>query len=373
MVKDCASSNEGEDRSVCFSKTFDGPYHQELESALSNHGVSIRWEDGLDLQLLQDAMLGDVDVLHLHFLHQFHCSSSILRKTRDIIFLWAKLIILRTFDVQVVWTIHDYYERNPNLQILTQIANLGVVCLINNVIVHCECAVRLVIREFHVPSTLKDKFSVIPHGNFIRWYPDRYTESEARELLPVDNDSTVFVACGNLHPYKQIPQIIERFTALRQGAELVVVGAGNVSVAKEVRELANNNSRVHFKNTHIDRDEMGKYFKGADFAIYNYSKRLTSGSVMTAVSFGTPVIAADVGCLQSMVSKEDSILFSPEQECGLQHALEKSMRVDMTGEKNRRLAEKRDWNKIAERTVSVYRTQESKNPETGKSSRCCVS
>jgi glycosyltransferase involved in cell wall biosynthesis len=355
MRRDAGSDNTT-DMTVVFSKTFGGPYHQELESALNNHGIEVRKQNGLNGQLLRDAVFGDVDVLHLHFLHQFLPSSSAVGLVRDMGYLWLKLIILRVAGVQSTWTIHDYYGRHTELRALRRVAKAGTILIVDNVIVHCQCAVSLVLEEFRIPSIFKDKFSVIPHGNFIQRYPDMYSESEARDALAVDDDSTVFLSLGGLKSYKRIPSIVEAFTDLSEDVELIIAGgAVDETVAEKVRKRASQSPNIYLTIEHIERNEMGKYLRAADFAIYNYSKRLTSGAVMAATSLGLPVIASNTGCLQSMVHNSDSILYPVEQDGdGLRKALEEAMVVEMTGQKNLELAEKRSWEKVAKMTIATY-------------------
>ena len=74
-----------------------------------------------------------------------------------------------------------------------------------------------------------------------------------------------------------------------------------------------------------------------------------------SLSFGTPVVAPALGPFPELISSDVGLLFEPE-EGGLARALGRVRQLDLprASEAARRLAEERNWARVAAEHVAAY-------------------
>ncbi len=341
---------------VVFAGTDGGPYHRRLKSKLEERGVTVSETDGLNLGIIKELSISNDSVLHLHFVHWFYSDESLAAFFISILKLWTKLLFLRISGCRIVWTVHDFYSVGAQYQFLHQLGNSGIIIISHHVIIHCKSGKELVREEFRLPTFLASQFVIIPHGNFIDTYPNNWSRSEARDELGISNDKTVFLSLGALKPYKNIPDLIRSFQRL-DNSDVYLLIAGNdlfSEVGEEITRLATDDSSIGTRLERIPEEEIGKYMAASNVAVYPYDKRLTSGAIMMATSLGVPVIASDVGCVQSMVSEEGSILYNPDNKDCLFFALKCCLTTELDGKLNYKKAKRANWDIIAEKTMMVY-------------------
>ena len=107
---------------------------------------------------------------------------------------------------------------------------------------------------------------------------------------------------------------------------------------------------------HFANDEFQYLFNAGDVGVFPFLEVLTSGSVITAFSFGMPVIAPGVGCLTELVPPEAGIVYSAEDEEGLRRSMVEIQEREMGPMREAAMerALSLDWSQIAKRTRQVY-------------------
>ena len=108
---------------------------------------------------------------------------------------------------------------------------------------------------------------------------------------------------------------------------------------------------------HIPNDELQLYLKAADVVVLPFLDILTSGSAITALGFGRPVIVPAIGCLPELMDERMAVLYDPQAADGLRQALMAARQRDLVAagaaayDHARSLA----WDKIARQTLEAYR------------------
>ncbi|BET68970.1 hypothetical protein ASA1KI_38880 [Opitutales bacterium ASA1] len=332
-------------------------YWGNLASHLSRHGVDVT-EGGLlkDYPTRRTEREGGPDVLHLHWMPTFGHGAAGWRRLPSFL---AHVARLRAGGHRFVWTAHNLYHGEAVLRAADRLATVLATPFFSRIIVHAPTAEKLVRREFFVVS--KEKFAVVPHGNYVGSYPDDVSRAEARARLGISADAFVFVFLGHIRPYKGVEQLIDAFEeTTERDARLVIAGKplGDATMPA-LRARVRSEGRVLFHDGFVPDERVQIYLRAADVMVVPYLQGLTSGAVILGMSFGLPCIAADVGCVPDMLDAAGGFLYARGRPDGLGRALREAMgargRLVEMGAHNRRKAEAWSWDSVAERTAGVYR------------------
>jgi glycosyltransferase involved in cell wall biosynthesis len=268
-----------------------------------------------------------------------------------------KLLILfaRLLGYRIVWTMHNLKPHEPAAGRLDDDA-IAFMAAHASTAVHCERARELLEEKAGLVRT-----AVIPHGNYIGYYPVRHSRESARKELGIDGDKTVFLFFGMIRMYKGIGELCESFRAVGAGDAMLLIAGKPYEEREEdfidaVREEFTE-SGIRFVCDFIPDDEVAKYFLACDFAVFPYRNVLTSGSVILALGFGRSIIAPRIGCIAELEDEGVGIFYDPEEEGGLERAIRAALRVESTEEMARRardLARGLSWRTIAEEYLSLY-------------------
>lgn len=349
------------------------PYQSELIDALEARGVDVSMTSGgWAFPLLAGVRRHGVpDVLHLHWLHRFVITKRRFPAVLAVLLgvrLCFELAVLRMLGVRIVWTVHnllDHERAAPRSELAIRHA---VARLADGLVVHCEAAAALVAEKYRLPERVSDRIRVVDHGNFADVYEDDVSQSTARERLDLPSGVPVVAFFGMIRPYKNIPGLIEAFKRVPGEARLLVVGnPWNEDVENRVRAASADDDRIHTVLEYVPEDEIQVYMRAADAVVLPFDSVLTSGSAVLAMTFGRAVVAPVMGCLPGLIGSEGGYLYDPEDPEGLGAALRKAIddrdRLQEMGRRNRKAAQRLDWDRIAERTRGVY------TPEAARESR----
>jgi glycosyltransferase involved in cell wall biosynthesis len=222
------------------------------------------------------------------------------------------------------------------------------------VIAHSERGARQLSEELGLDP---GRVHLVPHGAF------EYLTSlpEERPLPPelADVEGPVILHFGLIRPYKGNDVLLEAFREV-EGAELWIVGMPRMPL-DPLRELAARcRGTVRFAARFITDPEIPAYFRRADIAVLPYHVIEQSGVLYTALAFGKPTIASDVGGFSDVGRAGALRLVPPGDPIALREALEALLGDEdarrSLGEAATRLAQTDySWDAIAERTLAIYR------------------
>lgn len=292
-------------------------------------------------------------IFHIHWHYAIIQNSGFIKTFVGLLIFIFEIIILKILDVKIVWTVHELRNLDNTYPFLQTVAAHFLFLFVDKIIVHGETAKEIIKKDFIVN---KDKIKVIPHGNYISCYKNNISREEARKRLKINKSSFVFCFFGKIRPYKGIEKLIEEFGKIqRKDIELIIAGpAINEEIEKEIEKLSKKDKRIKLFIKFISSDAQ-EYFNSADVIVLPYREVLVSGTVFLALSFGKPLIAPKMGCLQDILDEKGSFLY--EQD-GLYEVLTKALyskNLSERGEHNLKIAKSLDWEKIAGQTYGVYK------------------
>ena len=346
---------------VLFAPTYESnPYQSNLAAGLDESGIDVRPLQPTPLFGVVRGLLRhpDADVVHVHWLHEFYYSRYLPLMVLRAVMLLPQLLLLRFTSANVVWTVHNLsaHEVDPRIEAPMKRLFARVVC--DRFIVHCDHATQLLVDQYGLPPSIRDRTDVIPHGHYIDDYPDRPDRTVARERLSLATDATVFLFFGSIRPYKNVERLVETFDRVcGPDSRLLVVGSPQTAaLEREVVTAAATANRVTTRLEFVPDDEVQLYLSAADVVVLPFEDILTSGSAVLAMSYGRPFVAPAIGCLPELAGEDGALLYPDDEPDGLAEALQTAETADLD-EMGRRGLERirhHDWTPIAERTAEAY-------------------
>jgi beta-1,4-mannosyltransferase len=333
------------------------PYGGLLARALAGLGVELVAGHGEDFT--EDwvrANQGKVDVLHLnwpHFLYDAPDLAGQLARGADLV---SNLALARTLGYKIVWTMHNLYPHETLSHNLDRLVRSAITQLCSAVIVHCEHARQLARQHFHRAEQL----FVIPHGHFIDAYPNTLDRHSARQQLGIDDECFVYLFFGNVRPYKGLETLLDVFQRL-PGDRLRLLLAAKVyndygdRLVEQARQA---DPRILVQPSRFfANEEFQRFFNAADVAVLPFLDVLTSGSAITALSFGVPVVVPAVGCLAELVDDPAGIVYDQQQPDALYDAMLAMQLRDLGAARQAayQRAQSLRWDEIARATLAAYR------------------
>ncbi len=338
------------------------PYGGLLAQAIRRFGVELEpgYPDTISHEWVHQNK-GRIDVLHLNWPHYMYDRTEVGDHVARCAEVIDCLALARTLGYKIVWTVHNLYPHESSNRDLDHLARIALTSLADGLIVHCEKARELVRTHFHRTENV----FVIPHGNFIEPYPNTVSKTEARRKLGLAEDHFVYFNFGNVRRYKGIERLVDVFASLPGDHLRLLLGAKYYTkYGQEVAaSVSKADKRVILRTSRFfPNEDLQLLFNAADVGVFPFSQVLTSGSVITALSFGIPAIVPETGCVPEAVLPDAGLIYDPEDAGGLRRAMLEAQERDIPAWKRaaRARAHELDWAQIAERTRHVYEYPERK-------------
>ncbi len=268
------------------------------------------------------------------------------------------LTLARWMGVRVVYTVHNlqaHHEPGSFYVSLNRLANRLVFAWADAVHVHSRHVAEVVAQSY---GRTRNVF-VIPHGNYVGWYPNAVSRAEARLRLGVPGEDFVYLFLGQIAPYKGLENLVESFVSLDDPSAWLVI-AGRVDKADYGAHIAAmaRHPRVRYRPGFVPDEDVQVYFNAADVAVFPYQKITTSGSILLALSFGCPVIAPSFPLFAELVGEERGVLYDPTQPQALGLALDEARPVDWhpLGPSIQAWVRRFDWSLIGTQWLDLYRS-----------------
>ena len=333
------------------------PYAALLDRALHGHDVHLKQGDYGFSRSWLEAQRPTHDVLHLHWLHWFYRRDDLASTVAAYDEFAEHLHVARRLGYRIVWTLHNLYPHERPFPRVDHMARLLVADLADVVLAHCGHAASVARERFYCRDV-----RVVPHGNFIDAYPSDLSRAAARARLDLQDDDFVYLFFGNARGYKSIETLIDAFASLR--ADDAVLGlmmrtAADPAYGDRLAERARDSGgRVCvWTSDFFEVEEFQLYLNSADVVVLPFSEVLTSGTAITAMGFGRPLVVPALGCLPELVDDTVGITYDPQATGALAHALATIRNRDLAaaGRAARARAESLDWDGIATDVVAAYR------------------
>lgn len=329
------------------------PYHGELSKHLATFDVCVADESRLkDIA----ASRGRPDIVHLHALPPMSFKPAAL--LRQFMF-WRRIDRLQRAGVKIVWTLHNVSDHESRHPTLDRMIARRCYRLADAIIVHSGGALQLVESQWRIQR--RHNLFIVHHGHFIDCYPTGITRKAARSRLGVPDDALVFLFLGNIRPYKGVQQLVRDFKAVSTPRMRLII-AGEVltdALRREIEAEIGGSETIDFRPRFVPDSEVQTYMTAADAVVFPYTKALTSGALILAMSFGRACIAPRIGALADTLDDQGGFFFEPTEgtslRASLAAAIARASRLSAMGTHNRGRAAQWGWDKAARLTAAAYR------------------
>jgi glycosyltransferase involved in cell wall biosynthesis len=354
---------------LCAPVMAGNPYQSLLARALEPHGYHLRLEP-LSWRIESHLQPRDA-LLHLHWLAPLFSDPRRARTAVKLALFVRALRRLQARGIPFVWTAHNLYEHEREHIGLERRLRLWLARHAAALIVHGPSAAVLVRREYELSE--RNEVAVVPHGHYIDTYPARHTRIEARQLLGLDPEAPTLLHLGSVSPYKGVLKLVEAVARVGSGLQLIVAGQPSPPwMEAELRARAQGVAGMRLRLGFLSDEEVAAYGAACDLFVLPHREMaddpwgrdnprfeiLTSGSAVLAMSLGRPCLAPRMGCFSELLGEDGGFLFDPGQPDGLEMALRAALlersRWNEMGLRNRGSIERVGWDRVAERTASVY-------------------
>lgn len=222
-------------------------------------------------------------------------------------------------------------------------------------IVHTESQRQALVDQGTDPETIE----VIPHG--------AYSVFGTRGDVDADPEQNTLLFFGNITPQKGLDTLVESIPAIKRthpDVTLIIAGEGTIPRrARTVIDEHPENFEVH--NEFVPNRQVKDLFARAEVVVLPYQEqggtKGHSGTLMTAFSFGKPVVTSTAGDFPTQVRESGAgSVVPPDNPERLTAAIANLLQDEETKERmkanSRKMAERLSWDNIAERHLELYRS-----------------
>lgn len=277
------------------------------------------------------------DILHLHAPH-------FLRGVR----FW--LTALQVYDRHpVFWTAHDIPEDTVGWRY--EWTTRALAKRADVILCHGNPSRQLLIDRFGAPPS---RIHVMPHPSFVGLFPGGVTRAEARRVLGLPPDAFVFLLLGNIRRGKGARRFLRALDCLGDRQSLFVVAGSPEFDREEVAFLEQESLRRSQLRLHLGAvpgDRLQIFFGAADVAVFPYEHITTSGAVHLAMSFGVPVLGANINCLGADIHTDGGIKYPTNEVEDLESAI---VKMQTTSQSEREAMGARNLERMAAWTFADF-------------------
>jgi glycosyltransferase involved in cell wall biosynthesis len=209
---------------------------------------------------------------------------------------------------------------------------------------------------------------VVPMGDLGFFTPAKqFSREEARVHLGLPHEEPLLLAFGAIRPYKGLHGIIQAMSyvvARIPGARLLIAGPLLAGTEAEYRRAIADSGvedRIVFRPAYVPHELVAAHFAASDIAVFNYQEVTDSAALRLPCSFGTPIVATNVGSFRELL--HDGVtarLVPPNDPLALAGAVTElvenpALAIRRAANASRLSKEAWSWDAIATATIELYR------------------
>jgi len=297
-----------------------GPLRQDMEVLAGNIDAALKTID----QFSNDPSRV---IFHLHWLNFVLLDITSPKKARKAVDTFiAKVEKFVWKGGRLIWTVHNTLSHDAPFPELEAELSTRLAAVAHVLHFHSESSVDEVAKAFDFP---RENVRISRHGSYINAYPDYVPADKSRAVFGLDETDDVILFTGQIRPYKGVEKLISVFRRIlieRPNALLILAGMQLFDPLKGLSSKLSDfeKSRIRIADRFVDDAELQLFFHAADMAVYPYQKILTSGSLLLALSYGTPPVVPNVGMTRETLEGRDAGVLYPDD--GGEGALEDAIR-----------------------------------------------
>jgi beta-1,4-mannosyltransferase len=359
-------------RAVVFGYFRSNPYLSLYKESLERQGINVQLEDnfGLKWMITRGRFC---DVVHLHWIETAYAPSEWntrsglveklinhhlpepLRRAFRLTSFTVALCLAKLQRKTIIYTVHNLepHDKKLWLLILHQIAHRVVLSLADHIHAHNHYTRKVLEDVYH----RKVGIIVVPHGNYVGYYPDHISKSDARKQLGLPNNVFVYLFFGLIRPYKGTEELIDAFGKLQMPASQLLIVGKVKQPSYPILDLGQNSPAIKLVPEYVPDENIQIYMKACDVCVFPYKNVTTSGAAMLALSFGRPVIAPAIASFPELVTPGIGILYDPSQPNALTLALQQARQRAWSESDILDYACQFDWDKLGSQLADLCRME----------------
>lgn len=291
------------------------------------------------------------------------------------------MLYYRLLGKKIVLTAHNINAgiRDENDSFFNRLTLKFQYGLASHMFVHTEKMKGELVASYGVQTS---RVTVIPFGINNAVPHTALTPAEARERLGLRREERVLLFFGRITPYKGLEFLIDAFRRVRNkgiNSRLLIAGYPDRcneywSNLRESIQPELDARDIVLKAEFIPDEETEVYFKAADAFVLPYREIYQSGVLFLGLSFGLPVLAADVGSMKhDVVEGENGFSFRAEDSDDMARVFQLFFQSDLyrnlsdLRERIRQRAEElHSWDIVGRKTLDVYSKLANVDQSSGK-------
>jgi beta-1,4-mannosyltransferase len=302
---------------------------------LSSLGDRVAWQTFS----WKTALTKKFDVFHVHWPEMIIEDPAHWKRAVKIIAGIVMLAKFRLVGTRVVWTVHNLQSHDSATRLTRFWESL---------------LTRRADRRIYLNDSAENDMSkgeVILHGTYSEWY-----EPLISDLARIDRQNSLLYF-GQIRPYKGLESLLQSFANLMiGGVTLRLMGRPvHADYAHTVEAIASGDDRVSLSFRHVSDRELAIQIRSVSLVVLPYTQMYNSGSMLLALSLGTPVLAPRTPANEAQQAEfgpEWVILFdSPLDASDLSTAFEQVSQTDREPVSMAR----RNWQSIGDAHRDLYR------------------
>ncbi len=256
----------------------------------------------------------DQKILHVQWPTVLYGSRFFIKSIARIALNVAGLVLLKKrYNCKMVWTVHNFFAHDYPHPVIDRLGSTLVRMFSDVIIVQQQSTLQLFKEKYPTKH-----IEYIPHGNYVGVYgaPVDRNDERVRELRRrygfADTD-VVLMSFGAIAPYKHNEKIIAAVTQANknqdtgQRLKFLVIGKGKPAYVQTLEGAV-------VRNQFVPDEEVAAHMALADYAVFYYDdSEMTSGGIILALSYGTPVIARRIPGAEN-VNEMNGFLFDTYEE-----------------------------------------------------------
>lgn len=346
------------------------PYTMLYRQALERQGIVVHSEQEFDLKWLLSKGKS-CDAIHLHWVEaaykpaQLKTQSDLFKKLAHnrlvhslrgalrLANFAATLGLAKLQGKVVVYTVHNltpHGQESRFFAFLNRLAQRIILFQSDHIHVHNDYSRQRLATVYK----RKRNVHVVPLGNYVGYYPNNVSRSQARRQLGLPDDAFVYLFLGMIRPYKGVEELIDAFEKLDSPTgRLLIVGR----VSRDSRKILSrgeDNPAIKLVPEFVPDEALQLYMNACDAFVLPYRKVTTSSAVVLAWSFGRPIIAPSITSFPEFTTSETGILYDPSQPRALVSALQQASQQPWSESKISDYVRQFDWDRLGPQLANLY-------------------
>jgi beta-1,4-mannosyltransferase len=307
------------------------------------------------------AALAPVQILHIHWPHNFASDPSLFKSFARSALLIAACFYHKVLGAKVVWTVHDLESLqviHPRLEAFlmrsfeSQVDGLIFLSAESRQLLLCTRP-----RLSRIPGV------VIPHGLYGGFYPAPKGRGAARKELGLPTDALIVGLLGDFKRYKAIEKVLSGIEELGPRGPLILL-AGHfsdaqyqVEVERQIENARLSGALIHFVDRRLSTSDLACMIDAVDAVSLPYSKSLNSGLALLSLERGRPILTSSEPAftsLQSVLGRFWVLTADGQKYSELLSSFAPVTASQAAREALEQFKEARDWPSLAASTLNFY-------------------